>query len=158
MATLYGPPPNTLATLLDDPAGSEFADIRKIIGNLSGEQATLRLEGWPYSIAQVLAHINANLKFNLDLTRSTDPLSLPLPDLWPKVEESDWERLVEAFLVGVEALVETARHQDLERILYPETATEPAWTVGYKLASVAKHNAYHLGQIALLQKLITPNI
>lgn len=44
---------------------------------------------------------------------------------------------------------------DLDRIVYPATETEPAWTVGYKLAaSVAKHNAYHFGQIALLRRLI----
>lgn len=32
---------------------------------------------------------------------------------------------------------------------------DPSWTVGYKLpCSVAKHNAYHLGQIVVLRRLI----
>ena len=64
--------------------------------------------------------------------------------------------LVEAFLDGMKALVEVARNEDLGRVLYPATLTEPGWTVGYKLSpSVAKHNAYHLGQIALLRKLLS---
>ena len=53
-------------------------------------------------------------------------------------------------------LEQVARDEDeLGRVLYPEAGDEPAWTVGYKLAlSVAKHNAYHLGQIALLRRLV----
>ncbi|GGL68992.1 hypothetical protein GCM10010840_03870 [Deinococcus aerolatus] len=42
-----------------------------------------------------------------------------------------------------------------ERTFYPPTASAPSWTVGYKLTmSVAKHNAYHFGQIALVRRLL----
>ncbi|CAM3800720.1 DinB superfamily protein [Deinococcus saxicola] len=59
------------------------------------------------------------------------------------------------------ALGQTTRDaRELERTLYPATAypataDEPGWTVGYKLAaSVARHNACHSGQIALLRRLV----
>lgn len=153
MQILFGPPADTLQILLDDPEAHDFADMRQIIGGLSAEQAATRLEGWPYSIADLLSHLNANVQFNLRLIRSSDPNRMPKPDLWPRVD--NWERLVEEFLDGMAELVEIAKKGNLERVLFPTTDTQPGWTVGYKLAlSVAKHNAYHLGQIALLRKLL----
>lgn len=153
MQTLFGPPADTLQILLDDPQEHDFADMRRIIGGLSAQQALTKLEGWPYSIAELLAHLNANMQFNLELIRSTDPAGVPKPDLWPQVE--NWQRLVEVFLQGMAELVQIAKRDNLEHVLFPATDTEPGWTVGYKLAlSVAKHNAYHLGQIALLHKLL----
>jgi hypothetical protein len=54
-----------------------------------------------------------------------------------------------------DTLSHLARTLDLSTIVYPATETEAAWTVGYKLsASVAKHTAYHLGQIALMKRLV----
>ena len=154
--TLYGPPAQTLVILLNDPEEHEFASMERILLGLPAELAVKKLEHWPHSIAEVLAHMNANVQFNLGLIEATDPEGYPHPgEDWPQVGLGEWGHMVEGFLSSMGRLAELARTQPLERILYPATGAEPAWTVGYKLAlSVAKHNAYHLGQIVLMRRML----
>lgn len=100
--------------------------------------------------------MNSNMLFNLGLIRAADPLTYDeeLED-WPAVTASDWPRLAAQFLSNRAHLKQLARQQDLGRVLYPAADGEAAWTVGYKLAlSVAKHNAYHLGQIIVIRRLL----
>jgi DinB superfamily len=148
---LYGPPAETLSVLINDDEAHDFATPKEILEGISARQATQIIPGLPYTIAEVLAHTNANLQFNLVLLR--DGLESPVEN-WPKVQEHDWEALKTEFLENLERLEQLAHTLDLSKIVYTATETEPAWTVGYKLAtSVAKHTAYHLGQIALLKRL-----
>ena len=100
--------------------------------------------------------MNANVQFNLALILSSDPATFKNPyENWPTVTSEMWPELVAEFLAGTAELRRVAREEELSRILYPSVGEEPAWTVGYKLAaSVAKHNAYHFGQIALLRRLV----
>jgi DinB superfamily len=149
---LYGPPANTLSMLINDEHAHDFASPRNILEGISAVQATQDIKGLPYTIAEVLAHTNANLTFNLILLR--DGLE-PSQENWPKVKPDEWEALKREFLENLNTLSQLAHTLDLSAIVYPAAETEPAWTVGYKLAaSVAKHTAYHLGQIALLKRLV----
>lgn len=149
---LYGPPADTLSILLNDEHAHDFASPRSILEGISATQATQEIKGLPYTIAEVLAHTNANLRFNLVLLR--DGLE-PSQENCPEVKPNDWEEVKTEFLENLNSLSQLAHTLDLSSIVYPATETEPAWTVGYKLAvSVAKHTAYHLGQIALLKRLV----
>jgi hypothetical protein len=152
---LYGPPANTLSLLINDEYAHDFASPRSILEGISAVQATQEINGLPYTIAEVLAHTNINLRFNLILLKDGFETS---QDNWPKVKSSDWEALKTEFLENLDTLSHLAYTLDLSTTVYPATKTEPTWTVGYKLAtSVAKHTAYHLGQIALMKRLvITP--
>lgn len=149
---LYGPPAEALAALLDDPDEHDFAAAERIVRGLSAELALTELESWPHSVAEILAHMNSNVQFNLGLIRSENPEQYKNPyQNWPEVRAENWDELVEEFLQGLGAL----KASGLERVLNPPTENEPGWTVGYKLAlSVARHNAYRLGQIALLRKIL----
>ena len=151
MNILFGPPADTLTVLINDTEAHDFASPKNILEGISALQATRSISGLPYTIAEILAHVNANLNFNIVLLR--DGLETRVED-WPKVTEKDWEALKTEFLGNLASLTQLAWHLDLSKIVYPATNTEPAWTVGYKLAaSVAKHTAYHLGQIALMKRL-----
>ena len=63
-------------------------------------------------------------------------------------------RLVETFLAVHQQLIAAAQDPELlDRVVYEASGTEPAWTVGYKLAvNVGLHNAYHFGQIVSLRQ------
>jgi hypothetical protein len=149
---LYGPPGDTLSILINDELAHDFASPRSILEGISKVQATKAIKGLPYTIAEVLAHTNANLTFNLVLLK--DGLETPVEN-WAKVNQEEWEGLKMEFLENLNALSHLAHTLDLSSIVYPATETEAAWTVGYKLsASVAKHTAYHLGQIALMKRLV----
>jgi hypothetical protein len=148
---LYGPPADTLSILINDDSAHDFASPRSILEGISAVQATQEISSLPYTIAEVLAHTNANLTFNIVLLK--DGLEAPVEN-WPKVKQSEWAALKAEFLGNLQTLGQLAYTLDLAKIVYPATETEPAWTVGYKLAaSVAKHTAYHLGQIALMKRL-----
>lgn len=154
--TLYGPPASTLEILLDDPAEHDIPAPERVLAGLTSEQAVMVPPGLPYSVARIVAHMNSNMMFNLGLIRAANPLTYDeeLED-WPAVGAADWPRLVAQFLSNLAHLKQLARQQDLERVLYPAADGEAAWTVGYKLAlSVAKHNAYHLGQIIVIRRLL----
>ena len=153
---LFGPPPATLRVLLDDREERDFPSVTHIVGGLTPAQALTVPRGLPYSIAQVVAHMLGNMRFNLGLIQTPDPAHYEhRGETWPVVSADDWPALADEFLEALEALKQVALAGDLDRVLYPMTADEPAWTVGYKLAcSVAKHNAYHLGQIVVLRRLI----
>lgn len=154
---LLGPPPETLAILLDDPVAHDFPAVERIFGGLTPEQATTVPPGFPYSVARIVAHMDSNMRFNLGLIRAPDPSAYDERfENWPQVSAESWPALVEEFFTHLRALTQVARDaHDLDRVLYPATDKDPSWTVGYKLAcSVAKHNAYHLGQIVVLRRLI----
>ncbi|WP_424949751.1 hypothetical protein [Deinococcus sp.] len=72
------------------------------------------------------------------------------------MEEQHWLALVAECLHVLRTLLHHAQNLEvLERVVFPATATEPGWTVGYKLTvNVAKHNAYHFGQIVTLRQLL----
>ncbi|THF86550.1 DinB family protein [Deinococcus sp. KSM4-11] len=147
---LYGPPPETLLRLLGH---AEFAAPERIVGGLDGQQAVRRPGAAVHSVAEVVAHLLSNMRFNLDLIEGR-PAS-GLPD-WPTVRAEDWDDLVSDFLATLERLMTLAQAPEvLARVIFPATDTEPGWTAGYKLAvNVAKHNAYHLGQIVVLRQLL----
>jgi hypothetical protein len=149
---LYGPPADTLSVLINDEHAHDFASPRSILEGISATQATQTIKGLPYTIAEVIAHANGNLKFNLILLRDGLETSY---ESWPKVKPDEWEALRAGFLENLNTLSQLAQTLNLPTIVYPANETEPAWTVGYKLAaSVAKHTAYHLGQIALMKRLV----
>jgi hypothetical protein len=149
---LYGPPADTLSVLINDELAHDFASPRSIVEGISAVQATQAIKGLPYTIADVLAHANANLKFNLVLLRDGLERS---QENWPEVKQSEWEALRTEFLENLTTLSRLAHTLNLAQIIYPATESEAGWTAGYKLAaSVAKHTAYHLGQIALMKRLV----
>lgn len=154
---LHGPPPATLVRLLDDPGEHDFPAPSRILDGLTGDQATTVPVGLPYSVAQLVAHMLSNMRFNLGLIRAPDPLSYAERfENWPVVTPDQWPGVRGEFFRVLGAISEAARREDdLARVLYPEAKDEPAWTVGYKLAlSVAKHNAYHLGQIVVVRRVL----
>lgn len=151
MNTLYGPPSETLALLIHDRDSHDFLDPVILLSDITPEEA-FKYVGLPYTLADVLAHANANLVFNIHLLRDKQHDEL---NLWPKIEMPQWESLKADFLKHLAILENLAHTMNLNQVVFAATATEPAWTVGCKLAaSVAKHTAYHLGQIALFKRLV----
>ena len=147
---LYGPPPDTLLLLLGH---ADFASPNQILGNLAADLAGQRLPNAPHSIAEIVGHMQNNMLYNLDLIEGREPLKRPD---WPRVEEQQYPALVAAFLEVLNTLLRHAQNPEvLERVVFAATATEPGWTVGFKLTvNVAKHNAYHFGQIMTIRQLL----
>jgi hypothetical protein len=122
---LYGPPADTLSVLINDEHAHDFASPRSILEGISATQATQTIKGLPYTIAEVIAHANANLTFNLILLRDELETSY---ESWPKVKPDEWEALRAGFLENLNTLSQLAQTLNLPTIVYPANETEPAWT------------------------------
>ncbi len=150
MSLLHGPPPDTLAHLLEP---TDFASPERILSGLPQHLAVQRVAGLPHSIAEIAAHLHANMRFNLDLIEGRPPAER---EDWPRVQAAEWPEVRRSCLEVLAQLQVLARDPDvLSRVVFAATDSEPGWTAGYKLAvNVAQHNAYHLGQIVTLRQLL----
>ena len=157
MMTLCGAPEQTLLILLDDPDEHDIPSLERLIGDLSEMEALARPTGLPYSIAEIVAHMLSNARFNLGLIGHPEPESYarPQPE-WPAVGPGEWDGVRQSYFRAVQELLETAQRPGvLDQVVFPANSHEPGWTVGYKLTcSVAKHAAYHMGQIAVIRRLL----
>lgn len=128
---------------------SPFAKASYALENLTSSQATTKLEGWPYSIAEIVAHM---LFWQLNDFETIETGVEPHVDKntdWPSVTENDWPKLKEDFLTALEKSKQMALNENLERPIL-----ENKFTVGLRMVWFTGHNAYHLGQIILMRRII----
>ena len=140
--------PKAIEGLLEE--WSSFTPASRALDGLTPEQAVTKLEGWPYSIAEVVAHMLFWQEHDLATIRAgTEPESTPA-ESWPVVTEADWPRLKEAFLASLEQCREVTRHpENLDRFILGGRIS-----VGLRLVWFTGHNAHHLGQVILMRRII----
>jgi len=125
----------------------EFADPRKVLAGITPQDACRRVDGVPYSIAQLVAHLDWWQRRRIDLAHGSEWQDFELQvDDWPDVAPADWERLAQGFLASCAQLLDLIDDVDKSRSVYEEQ------TVGSMLVSHTLHNAYHIGQIVLLRR------
>lgn len=73
---------------------------------------------------------------------------------WPKkgakATKADWERSVKAFQKDLEALVKIA--SDPKTVLYKDIPWGEGETLLREIVTVANHNAFHLGEFAIMRQ------
>lgn len=130
--------------------GHDFASPKKLISDLTEQQALRQPDESPYSIAVVVAHMHFWQERWIALIDGTKPTSRRGRNSdWPTVKAGAWTALRKEFLNGVEASQSRSKDREL-------MARTSAYNVtGEQLATkIALHNAYHLGEIALLRQLL----
>lgn len=118
--------------------GLNFPPAAELLGGISAEEASREVPGAPYTILQNLAHTHVRQAYlvggpNTEMPRHEEE--------WPSPHPEQWEELRAAFLEGWERAAQMV-------------AKDPDPTTTTKLLHVALHGAYHLGQIALLRRMI----
>ena len=137
------------------------ADPVACIEDISAEQASQRLAGYPHSIWQIVLHMNYWMNHDLASIAGDQPR---YPDhaieSWPPhpepANESQWQSAQQRF-IELLARLETLADSDsstLERIVEDVGAanTPRHATVRTRLWQIVAHNSYHVGQIALLRR------
>ena len=133
------------------------------VQGIRAELATRKLEGFPYSICQIVGHMNFWMDYELRRTRQEDP---PYPkhaaDSWSPdsstSNETEWKQIVARFGALIEELSALAR-ADQEFLSSEVKAThevhnQQSSSVLAVLWQTAIHNSYHIGQIVLLRRLL----
>ena len=148
----------------DDPKGKsmsiwkhlfltgEFSARADLLSGLTLEQVTLRPAGIPHSIYDELWHAATWQRIVVEREDVAGEGWSGGAELYPDAapgHEQAWQDLVRLFLEGAQAAVAWGEAaEDVAR------EVEPGVRVADELASLAVHNAYHLGKIVAVRQMI----
>lgn len=145
---LTGASPKATELLID--GWGEFTPATRALEGLTPEQAFAKPENVPHSVAEIVAHMLFWQKRLLKAIKTGKSVAAVESAAvgWPKVKKSDWPRVKEAYLKGLEQSRAMAKDPELLNRMHGEN-----YTVGFRLVSHLGHDAYHLGQIVLIRRL-----
>lgn len=129
---------------------SSFTPASRALNDLSPEQAIAKLEDWPQAIAKIVAPMLFWQRHDFASIKTGADLEVPAGTDWPAVTEADWPRLKDEFLAALEQSRLMARDpEQLERLTLNDS-----FTVSARIVWFTGHNAYHLGQIVMLRRIM----
>lgn len=132
-------------------AGTNY---KELIQDLSWEQAVYRVENFN-TVALLVYHINYYLE-GLIQVLDGGPLEIRDTysfDLAPIKNEADWQNLVQGFLTSAATFADKVEALDDDQLKAP--FVDPKYGSYYRnIEGVIEHSYYHMGQIALLRKVI----
>jgi uncharacterized damage-inducible protein DinB len=115
-----------------------------------------RPEGAPHSAWQLLEHLRICQRDILEFCRNPAYVELKFEDYWPPTvappTATAWEESVGHFRRDRDALKELASDSSVD--LFASIPHGTGQTYLRELALVADHNAYHVGQLVLLRRLL----
>lgn len=132
-------------------------DLREALKDFPRELRGRKPEGAPHTPWQLLEHIRIAQWDILEFSRSAKHKSPKWPDdYWPKTEappnDKAWDQSVKQVLADLKeicTLVSDARHDLFARIPHGD-----GQTLLREALLVADHNAYHLGQLVMLRRIL----
>ncbi|MHB8755144.1 MAG: DinB family protein [Candidatus Acidiferrales bacterium] len=144
-----------LAKLLG--GGQAYADVHHIIAELPEAQRGVKPAGAPHTAWQLLEHLRIAQWDILEFSRDAKHVSPQFPEgYWPVSEAPPnakaWDKSVAAVeqdLAEIRKLVSNPKTD-----LFAPIAHGKGQTVLREALLIADHNAYHLGQMVLLRRLL----
>jgi uncharacterized damage-inducible protein DinB len=129
------------------------AAVKNLPANLRGK----RPEGAEHSPWQLLEHLRIAQEDILDFSRNPNYKTLEWPrDYWPATAEPPddkaWDKSVRAFRRDLKTFC--ALIADEETDLYAPIPHGNGQTILREALLIADHNAYHVGQLVLLRRLL----
>jgi uncharacterized damage-inducible protein DinB len=137
--------------------GRAHASWRDALADMPADKQGAKPEGSPHTAWQLLEHMRIAQWDILEFSRNPKHVSPQFPDgYWPSTEAPPsadaWEKSAKAFardLEGLKKLVSDPRIDLFERIAHGN-----GQTILREALLTADHNAYHLGQLVVLRKML----
>jgi len=135
------------------------ADPIACVEDLPAEMAARTVAGFPYSIGQLVFHMNYWMDYELRRIRGERPVYPEhAAESWPASpspsDAREWDRLKKqmAILLGEFSALAQSSPAELDRPIEVMDAshTKIAGTLEAVLLQMVAHNSYHTGQIALI--------
>jgi DinB family protein len=132
-------------------------DLESELENFPRELRGQKPKGAPHTPWQLLEHIRIAQWDMLEFSRDAKHKSPKWPEgYWPKTEapagDKAWEKSVKQVLADLDAMVDLVR--DPKRDLVAKIPHGDGQTLLREALLVADHNAYHLGQIVMLRRIL----
>jgi DinB family protein len=137
--------------------GQAHLTLDEVIKNFPSNLRGVKPKGAPHSAWQLLEHIRIAVWDILEFSRDPNHVSPSWPDgYWPKAEEppndAAWDKSIAAINKDMEAMQKLVENEDTD--LYAKIPHGAGQNILREALLVADHNAYHIGQILLLRRLL----
>lgn len=137
--------------------GGAHVDFETVMKDFPLEIINRRAEHVPYTPWQVLEHMRIAQSDILEFSRDASHVSPPWPEgYWPadneEADEAGWNGSVEAFRSDLEAVKRLIEEPSTDLFAPIEHGT--GQTILREALLVADHNAYHLGVLVTLKRLL----
>jgi uncharacterized damage-inducible protein DinB len=137
--------------------GGAHAHFEQVIADFPAELRGVRPQGAAHSAWEILEHLRVAQWDILEFSRNAGHVSPDWPDnYWPKDQAPPdaraWDRSVEAFRQDLKAMQDLV--DDSGTDLYARIPWGDGQTILREALLVADHNAYHLGELVLLRRLL----
>jgi hypothetical protein len=137
--------------------GNAHATFDAAIKDLPEDLRGKRPKGGEYSAWQLLEHLRIAQADILEFSRDAKHQSPKWPDeYWPKSpvppDEKAWDKSVRAFRKDLKALCELVGDEKAD--LFAKIPHGDGQTILREALLTADHNAYHVGQLVLVRKLL----
>jgi len=132
-------------------------DLREALKTFPSELRGRKPEGGPHTPWQLLEHIRITQLDILEFCRSAKHKSPKWPDeYWPNTEAPPdakaWDKSAKQVLADLEAMTELV--SDPKRDLTGKIPHGDGQTLLREALLVADHNAYHLGQLVMVRRIL----
>ena len=113
-------------------------------------------EGLPYSLWQLLEHMRICQRDILDFSRDPNYREMKFEEYWPATvappNEQAWDDSIASFRADLESLKQLAMDKSID--LFATIPHGTGQTYLRELLLVVDHNAYHLGQLVAVRRLL----
>lgn len=143
-----------LALLRGRNAHMTFDDA---VADFPMEHVNTRPPKVPYTPWHLLEHLRIAQWDILEFIRNPDHVSPEWPEgYWPppdtETDAAGWHETIDAFRADLRAVQEIAK--DPETNLFAPIPHAPDYTIFREILLVADHNAYHVGEFAILRQVM----
>src|SRR5579883_2219706 len=137
--------------------GHAHVDFEKAVGDLSSQLRGKKAKGAPHTAWQLLEHLRIAQSDILEFSRNPKHVSPKWPDgYWPSTDappdNEAWDKSVRRFKADRKAMQKLI--SDPESDLFRPLPHGEGQTLLREALLVADHNAYHIGQLILLRRLL----
>ncbi len=144
--------------LLDQLKGrTAHVDFGQAVQGLTYKQAGIKVEGVPHTVWELIEHIRIAQDDILEFCKNPDYEEMNWPeDYWPAksspTSKKEFEQSIQSVRDGIEAMRNLIR--DPENQLQTPFPHGDGQTLFREAMLIVDHNAYHIGQIVLIRRLL----
>jgi hypothetical protein len=137
--------------------GQAFTPPGELLAGITAREAGKAVPGLPYTLWQLIEHLRITLYDILEFSRDPAYQSPEWPEgYWPAeaapASPAELEKSIQTISAGLEAMIRLV--QDPARDLFEPFGHGQGQNLLREAMLVAEHNAYHLGQIVVLRRLL----
>lgn len=134
---------------------SAHINLKTVLNEFPVGEINTRLENAPHTAWELLEHLRIAQHDIVEFSRDANHVSPKFPDgYWNKMEAAaeDWEKSVEQIYADLQTMRDLISDEKVD--LFAAIPHGDGQTVLREALLVADHNAYHLGQIAFLMRIL----